>query len=143
MISNIQRIHHLCSDAVDRRRLYNVFYRRLRARGYTPHHLMNLFERGFQLARTNPAPTLKNKAARPAPEADRGSIMLHLPYHPKNPPSATIQRLFRETFAHAPNRTGIDRLIIAYSRSRNLGEILSYRQITVSNGPPVSSFAGL
>jgi hypothetical protein len=79
-----------------------------------------------------------------------------LPYHPDNPASYELQRLWRTLVFHPPgeaplnsltNREGeptpIDQMVIAYSRAPNLGNMLSYRKICKRLGPKVSSYLWL
>ena len=91
-------------------------------------------------------------------------MLLHLQYHPKNPPGWELQQAWKDNIVQ-PNppygkplskiripfsglpRTrvgkiemGLDRMIIAYSRARNLGNLLSNRRLPSDTGPPASSF---
>ena len=150
IIGNILRIHHLCSDDNTRKNFYEKFFLRLRSRGYLPSQLLPLFNRGINLARTKPMPSTRNKrlakqralqlqAVRNRTTLNKTAI-LHIPYHPKDPISWQIQRLFRSLFlANSNSFAGFERLTIAYSRPKNLGEILSCRRIDSFNCPPVSS----
>ena len=149
IIGNILRIHHLCSNDKIRNDFYQKFFLRLRARGYLPSQLIPLFDRGIALAKTKPMPSTKNKQRARQQQQQRDSqittsnntVFLHVPYHPKDPISWSIQRLFRSRFLNQQEGTtaGFDRLTIAYSRPKNLGELLSYRRIDSFNCPPVSS----
>ena len=79
------------------------------------------------------------------------SLFFHLTYHPDDPPSSQIQRIFRETI-FAPqnepplsilrNRTGsrleFDALTICYSRPCNLGNMLTPRRIRMPAATGVS-----
>ena len=148
VIGNILRIHYLCSEAQQRRQYYTMFFQRLRARGYLPAQLNRLFQRGFDLAATKPMPSTKNKKRlhsqhtnATAKMDDDSTIIYHVPYHPKNPPSHEIQQLFSSQFLQGRRMvSGINKLTIAYSRPHNLGECLSYRRIESFHCPPVSSF---
>ena len=150
IIGNILRIHHLCSEHSVKLQYYNRFYHRLRARGYQPHQLDKLFTRGFKLAAVKPMPTTKNKALMREQQQHnsllknrepKDTAILHLPFHPRDPTSQTVQRMFRNKFLSGNKSVaGFNRLTIAYSRPRNLGEILSYRKIQDYDGPPVSSY---
>ena len=153
IIGNILRIHHLCSDPSQRKKYYHQFFLRLRARGYLPSQLLHLFQRAFILTKTKPMPTTKNKQAerqemhrqsRHTDTTDKSSdntVILHVPYHQKGPNSTAIQSLFKTMFLNGKESiSGFSKLTIANSRSKNLGEILSYRRIETFEGPPVSSF---
>ena len=152
IIGNIQRIYHLCSDATTRNSFYQKFFLRLRARGYLPSQLIPLFNRGINLAYSKPMLSTRNKRRarlllqeqqlQHSQQSIRNNenIFFHIPYHPKDPMSWTIQKIFRRRFLN--NRTstaGFNQLTIAYSRPKNLGEMLSYRRIESFNCPPVSS----
>ena len=97
IIGNILRIHHLCSDQNDKLEYYNKFYKRLRNRGYLPKQLNSLFNKGLLLARTKPMPTTDRKnesRIQPSVFQDRDtkkSMILHIPYHPRNPTTTQIQ----------------------------------------------------
>ena len=149
IIGNILRIHHLCSKESDCREFFTKFYQQLRAQGYLPSQLDPLFLRGFELTKTAQMPTTKNKQTerRRSQQSTTDSnnndnvVILHLPYHPKTPPSSTIQQSFKNNFMwDDEDVAGVTRLTIAYSRPKNLGEKLSYRKIDSFCGPPVSSY---
>ena len=82
-------------------------------------------------------------------------MYFHLPYRPDNPSSSTIQRLWREHVSHPVGQTplnemtnveghtiALDRMIIAYHRDHNMGNLLSYRKVDQRTGPKVSSYLG-
>ncbi len=149
IIGNILRIHHLCTERTVRKEFYEKFFLRLRARGYQPSQLIPLFERGLKLAIHKPMPSTRNKKLQLLkqqsnlmnnPNKTNDRVILHIPYHPKDPISWEIQRIFRRKFLQNECSTiGFSRLTVAYSRPKNLGELLSYRRIDSYNCPPVSS----
>ena len=80
-------------------------------------------------------------------------IFIHLKYHPNDPPSSVIQKIFRdcillpqgeEPLHELKNQQGrkipLERLIVCYSNHPNLGKLLSYRKICKRPGLKVSSF---
>ena len=80
-------------------------------------------------------------------------IFLHLKYNPADPSSSYIQKLWRELvvqpktkphITHLKNYFGerftTSRLVIAYSRHPNIGNLLSYRKICNRPGLKVSSY---
>ena len=153
IIGNVLRIYHLCSEPKHRKHYYQQFFTRLRARGYLPSQLLPLFQRAFTLTTSKPMPSTKNKQLERQAQSltnplhnsnvksGDNTVILHVPYHPKGPASSTIQQLFRSKFLSGKKSTaGFSKLTIANSRSKNLGEILSYRRIDTFDGPPVSSF---
>lgn len=143
IVGNFFRIYTLCSKSTDRRRLLNQFFRRLRRRGFRRSKLLQLFQKALSYT----------MSTRPSASAPGSSVFLHVPYHPSNPPSHKLQHLWKTVAFQPPGRpalnaipnfngslTPIDRLIVAYSRPHNLGNLLSYRKIDHWDGPPVSSF---
>jgi hypothetical protein len=133
---NIFRIQRLCSEEYDRLRLTKEFYQRLLVRGYKSSQISPLFLKA-QLNATQ---------CRQPKELGSNTAFLHVPYHPNNPPSHQLQNLWKEQMIHPRYRqhlqtlTGVNRLIIAYSRPRNLGNLLSARNLNTHDGPPVSSY---
>jgi hypothetical protein len=80
---------------------------------------------------------------RAGPSEPSCPLILHLPYNPGDPPSSAVQRLFRSEMLEPPppaptlpelrtlsgKRIGLNRLIIAYHRSRNIGNTFSVRRM--------------
>ena len=145
VLGNCHRIYSLCSDATDIHQHLRSFYNRLTARGYKPNDLLSKFARAKKLANE---PSLPRAANTP----DSSRVFFHLEYHPYSPPSYLLQEIWKRHIFHPPyekvltsvvNNIGkdieIEKMIIAYSRPRNLGNLLSYRNLHSSNGPPVSS----
>ena len=112
---------------------------RLVARGYSPTLVNTLMRQAFaslNFARQALAPST-------APTSTKASaLFLHVPYHPRDPSSREIQRLFVDILARPAgepplsalwNRHGYafgdTRLIVAYSRPRNLGNYFSPRKL--------------
>ena len=145
VLGNCHRIYTLCSDPTDIAQHLRRFYKRLKARGYKSEDLLPKFTRAHELA-------LTPKLPKPPASMDSTRIFLHLEYHPYSPPSFQLQELWKRHVFHPPfekeltavqnidsNELEIEKMIIAYSRPRNLGNLLSYRNLQISKGPPVSS----
>lgn len=156
---NIFRIHTLCSVEDDILAKTKMFFHRLLVRGYQRKDITPLFKAAIQRAKAYTGP--KPKAAKDP----MGFMLLHLQYHPKNPPSRELQQAWRDHISNPdppygkplskvripftgnpPTRLGrtemgIDRMVIAYSRAPNLGNLLTYRKLPSDTGPPASSFA--
>jgi hypothetical protein len=145
----IFRIYTLCSDDQDKHARANEFFQQLRRRGYTTSQLQPLFRAAISRA-TCPRDENSDNSGR---SKLRKSLLFHLRYHPMNPPSREIQHGWRHYIAEPPytrplaqvkNYAGqplcIDRLIVAYNRPLNLGNLLSYRKLKPNTGPPVSSY---
>jgi hypothetical protein len=140
----------LCSDHQEGTQLCKEFYRCLIIRGYKPQTLCPLFAKASTKAL---AYTGSSNHSQPITvNAVSDSIFFHLRYHPNDPPSCQLQATWREQvltpkykqplfalWSKDRKSLGIQRMIVAYSRPPNLGNILSYRKLTADNGPPVSS----
>jgi hypothetical protein len=157
---NLFRIYTLCSDEEDRRAKTRLFFHRLLARGYQADAIKPLFHSAIQRARTYTGPQPKQN------KDTMGFMLLHLQYHPKDPPSRELQQAWKDCISNPPysqplskvkipftaapgqaptrgghTEMGLDRMVIAYSRAPNLGNLLSYRKLPSDTGPPASSFA--
>jgi hypothetical protein len=142
------RINRLTTHETARTTYIRRFYQRLRVRGYSRDLLLPLFETALSAMTTVPQPKSDDNAAAP--------VYLHVPFHPSDPPSRDLQRIFRSTLLEPPkeprlpllkNRNGdslgIERMVVAYHRPRNLGNILSPRRLTTAGDPVSSIFAKL
>ena len=124
------------------------FFRRLQARGYKSNQIKPLFLKAIARAKSYSGPpnTTNN---------DHTAVIFHLPFHPHDPPSHKIQQAWRNSVAslkyHMPlldmrnpkskEKCNIQRMIIAYRRPMNVGNLLSHRNLdTNSMAPPVSSY---
>jgi hypothetical protein len=138
IFGTVRRIDTLTSDSSKRYVLARKLFQRLCVRGYTPTFLRPIFLQALA------PPRISKRHGNP--------IFLHVPYHANDPPSSVIQQEFRRSMLEPPsdtplplmrNRQGArfqaDRLIIAYHRSRNLGNFLAPRRLS-EEGVAVSSF---
>ena len=147
------RFYTLCSDAEEIVRLQRIFYKRLIARGHNKETLVPLFQRAHEKY----SPLLTNTRLHTPPLNDDAlldtRIFLHTKYHPTNPTSSTLQKIWRDTVLHPPTKTPLhlvknlhshclelNQMTVAYSRHQNLGNLLSYRNLHLNTGPPVSSY---
>lgn len=141
VFGSVHRIYTLCSEVGDQQQLLNDFYRRLLVRGYKAPILLPLFRSAS--VRFNSKAT-KTIIAKNADLTD--SVFIHLPYHPNNPKSHEIQKLWQDIMLHPKYKrylnvfTNTNWLTVAYSRPQNLGESLSSRIVKTHDGPPVSSY---
>ena len=82
------------------------------------------------------------------------TLFLHVPFHPMDPASFNIQQVFRSTLLASPGETplpdltnchgqrfGYNRLVVAYHRQRNLGNILAPRRLCTPD-VQVSAYLG-
>jgi hypothetical protein len=128
------RIHRLTSEHFNRQASIHAFCRRLQVRGHPAETLRPLFDEAISRASsTSRAPLVDDSEER---------IILHLPFHPCNPSSQQLQRLFRDVLLSPPNEpllpdlqiyedapVGINRMIVAHHRPCNLKNLLFPRQL--------------
>ena len=133
------RIFTLCSDNEDKLQRTN-FFKRLIARGYKGNEIRPLFHKAIMRAKAYSGPTQ-------AEDDDHNSVILHLLFHPNDPASSRIQAAWRTHVAkpqwklpleHMKNpktkeKCNIKRMIIAYKRPMNHGNLLSHRDL--ATGP--------
>lgn len=137
----ILRIKRLTSDLTEILPCLKSFYNRLIQRGYDKRTISPLFQEYMSQSTDINMPTTENP------------LILHLKYHPKDTASQLIQRQFRHILLepdgkrrlpeipnrHPNNPCNLDRMIIAYSRNRNIGELISPRKFHTANGARVST----
>jgi hypothetical protein len=105
IVRNLYRIITLCSDRADDIPMAQRFLCRLAARGYRRSKLNELFNKAFVYLKKPQAP------ATPAPTPDpfddeldaHNDIHFIVPYHPQNPSSKELQRLWRTTVFEPPS----------------------------------------
>jgi len=147
VFGNLFRIYTLCSNEEDCVQRTKVFYQRLKARGYKPEQIKPIFERAIERAKVYTGQMDRENE-------DDPYVIFHLQYHPDGPASSKIQQAWKELVAEPKYRMpiwnvqnpstkkkcGLRRMIIAYSRPMNLGNLLSHRIFEPpANGPPVSA----
>ena len=155
VLGQILRIYQLCTKTEDIDRELRLFHVRLVDRGYQPDVLFPIFVQGVDNA-TNylsltPAQREARKLARSGNMDER--VFFHVEYHPQNVTSKITQQLWRntisspsgkETLTQVKNCSGfyikIKRLIVAYHRAPNLGNLLTYRKLSSRTGLKASSF---
>jgi hypothetical protein len=142
----IYRLHRLNSetDTIDAQ--INIFFNRLLMRGYQESFLRPIFHLAI-------AHTLERQqraqATVPDPEKEE-RLFLHLDYNPVDPPSLKVQQIFNDLMLnpddgpllptilnqkYAPIK--INRLIVAYHRPSNLGDLLRPKTMALESGLPV------
>ena len=155
VLGQVLRIFQLCSRTQDIDIELCLFYQRLIDRGYNQEGLLPLFVKGVLNAESYIAMTQSQRDARKKAKVGRRDerVFFHMPYHPQNPPSTFIQRLWRDHIFSPPgeeiltdlrNSGGynipIKRLTIAYHRNVNISNLLSYRTLSKRTGLKTSSF---
>ena len=141
----IFRIFTLCSHRPDQIRKTQDFFRHLIYRGYQAHQIEPIFRKAIANALAHDGT--------PRDTSSAGTIIFKIPFHPQNPPSTDLQRIWRDTLSTPPyerplatilNRNkdpiGLDRMIVCYRRPPNLRNLLSYRNLHFKSGRLVSSF---
>ena len=120
----------------------------LQAQGYKRNQIKPLFLKTIARAKSYSGPpnTTNN---------DHTAVIFHIPFHPNDPPSHKIQQAWRNSVSspkyHLPlpdmrnpkskENCNIQRIIIAYRRPMNIGNLLSHHNLdTNSTALPVSSY---
>jgi hypothetical protein len=155
IFGNVLRIHQLCSCATNIVRELKLFFYRLLDQGYQSSQLTPLFQQAMDNAKNYLRRTaldhVRVKSTKDTVHYRR--IFLHLPYHPANLSSKSIQKLWREVVATPNGQTPLhcltnqqgynvptEQLTTAWHRPPNLGNLLSYRKLENCTGLKVSSF---
>lgn len=150
----IYRFMTLCSNQNDQRRHVNQFLNHLLVRGYNRQGLVPIFNQALRDYAGTPADPVPPQL-RPQRPLDVHPLFLHIQYHPNDPPSTILQRLWRTKLfrppgsrllsdldsSHRRGKIGTNRMITCYSRAPNLENLVSSkRDLHFRNGPTVSSF---
>jgi hypothetical protein len=124
--------------------------RRLSLRGYRQTFITNIINRTYKKLLDNNNSTLPTQK----PTSLTDVCFFHTDFHPDDPKSFELQQAFQEEMVspsrfwkklpdllnHRKARLKINRLIIAYHRTPNLGNMLSPRVLKNTDGPLVSSY---
>ena len=155
VIGQVLRYYQLCTRESDAQDHMKELYKRLRDRGHTRENLLPLFRKGLHRARKfKELPLEERLAGSNVQSRKQDSVFLILPYHPDDPMSYEIQRLWQSIVAQPYDEQplseirnlqtntpiGVNRLIIGYKRHRNIGNLLSLRRFDRLPGPSVSSY---
>jgi len=149
VFGQLLRIFYLCSRLPDIQRHIKDFYDRLKNRGYSHNDILPIFERAAEHAENFLLLTPDDKKQKREQKkcSNARKLFLHLPYHPHDPPSSILQRLFREHILFLADETpffevdignnapvDIDGMITCYHRHPNLGNIFSVRKLCKKEG---------
>jgi len=155
VMGNVLRIYSLCSRRSDIDDELCKFFSHMLDRGYQSDDLIPLFDKAIANATAylNRSPAQREYLKTRKAEESKHRVFLHLPFHPNDPSSKQLQKVWRETMASPPGQIPLDRIktrfgdlmpvsrmTVSYRRSLNLGNLLSYRKICSRSGPKVSSF---
>ena len=142
------RVHRLCSHQQDIDNELKKFFKQLIDRGHSPGIILPLLKKSELKAQERVAYERENDQSINEDKLDTpDQIFLHLPFHPSNPNSAAIQKIWRETIAsplekpelkdlknHWGHKIAISKLTVAYSRGPNRGNLLSCRKLKTDRG---------
>ena len=153
VMGQVLRIFTLCSTEDQKKKHLLNFFHRLCDRGHERLDLIPLFEKAVTNAESYLQRSDEDIAQRKQAKKSNGDsrVFLHLPYHPENPSSSTLQKWFRDYISHPPGETPLEDLTnssnhkiqikdmtVCYHRHLNLGNVLSYRKLDKRQGPKVS-----
>ena len=144
IFGQVLRIRRLCSHRRDADEKILEFFHRLLARGHTQEALGPLFDKAEANAQAYMQLSQEEREhVRQQKSLDaHNQVFLHLQYHPNDPQSRDIQRIWREQVLQPEgetllpdmenitgDRVGINKLVVAYSRPLNLKNRFSVRDI--------------
>ena len=146
----VHRIMTLCSDRSDQLKRIRQFVLHMRARGHHEGAILPIVNNA--ISKMTARLEHQNQPSKQPDDDPKKRLFFHLTFHPDNPPSTAIQqawktkvskppfsRRLKDVRNHEGKRIGLERLTVAYHRSHNLGNLLSYRDLRKRNGPSVSS----
>jgi hypothetical protein len=143
---SIRRIIRLTTLEADVTASIQKLYERLLHRGYNNSMLKRIIKNTVYTLRTTQKSTKE-------PINMKSTILLHLTYNPSDPKPNKIQEVFEAEVSHPHlltklsdlknhknDATSVNRLLIAYHRPHNIGNLLSPRLLKPDCGPLVSSY---
>ena len=154
-MGNVLRIYSLCSRSNDIDAELCEFFGHMLDRGYKSDDLVPLFDKAIANATTYLArsPAQRQYLKQLKQDESKRRVFLHLPFHPQDPSSKDLQKIWRETMAAPSGCRPLDRvktplgdtmpvsrMTVSYRRALNLGNLLSYRKICTRSGPKGSSY---
>ena len=143
----------MCSRDADIDFWLKQFYSYLRDRGFQPKTITNSLKKAISNAFLQKSKSQLRRDKISKSTTTRRKLILHLQFHPSDPPAAMIQEVMEELLFNPKDgpplnqltnslgdRIPVDGMLIAYSRAPNIGNLLSNRRIKKRRGPKVSSF---
>ena len=142
------RVYRLCSHQHDVDKELELFFQRLINRGHSPTIILPLLKKAELKARERIAyeREIDDYGIKKDKLDTHDQLFFHLPFHPSNPNSAAIQKIWRENIAsplekpelkdlknHWGHKIDISKLTVAYSRGPNLGNLLSCRKLKIAD----------
>jgi hypothetical protein len=150
IFGKVYRTIRLTTLYLDQQLELQQLVRRLVVRGYNQSYLVTTINTAFR--------RIKHEQEHPPNRQNNfdssEACFLHAYYHPNDPKSHQIQQIFQQEMIKPPRmykslenllnhrkaRLRVNRMIIAYHRAQNLGNILSCRIIKNEDGPNVSTY---
>jgi hypothetical protein len=94
------RVFRLCSKNSDINKELNLFYKQLIARGYSPNTILPLLAKAEDNARDRVAyKKTVDMNEKTQDKSENDMLFFHLPFHPSNPSSSHIQKIWRDIIA--------------------------------------------
>ena len=153
ILGTLFRYRKICSRIEDFYLQTEKFFHRLVNQGHQPSKLQLLFAKAFEKL---PSMILRKKSKLTGYELKddlERKIFLHLDFNPFDPSRRNIQALAKKTLMHPPGepslarvsngqggRIGIEQLVIAYHRPKNIKDILVPRKFGKRPGPSASTY---
>jgi hypothetical protein len=136
---NLRRFWKQNSDINDYIQVAHHFYRKLLERGHNATHLADLFMSAATKfdaeSNMSPAQLAETKSTDTADPSD--TLFLHLEYHPRGIPRRVIRDLYTETLGP---HSGFNRMVVAFSRPKNLRDALMKTQLNEKEGCRASDY---
>jgi hypothetical protein len=146
IFGSVRRFWMQNTNVSDYRDMIKKFFHQLCQRGHQPDQLKTLFSAAAErIQSTNNSVTTTLKLDK----YQRNDIFLHLQYHPQQIPRSVLQSFFKtycsDELACFQNKDGsatisIDKMTVAYSRPRNIRDIVSRTKLQQPNGFTVQDF---
>ena len=143
IFSLLKNFKHQNTEKTDYIKMVTLLFRRLIARGWNSHYLLPIFiEADNHTVPTTPPPPKRQTLP-------RDTIILHMEYHPHDIPRKIVRKIFEKNCSALSNyrcdsgeELGIKKLIIAYSRPKNLQDILSPTTLNQAEDKRVTEIMG-
>ena len=144
IMGQVLRIRRLCTHKADADAKIKQFASRLTQRGHKPDDLLPIFTRAEKNAAEylKRCSTSRNELPHRKSTSSERQLFYHIQFHPEDPPSKEIQRVWRETVSHPEGepelssmdnqfkqKVGKSKLVVAYSRPLNLRNRFTVRDI--------------
>jgi hypothetical protein len=131
IFGNLQRFWIQNSKISDYQTVTKAFAKHLELRGHRRDQIKKLFAEAAAMIDRKQTTTPKQQR-QPTSHADpSNTLFLHQEYHPRGISRRMIRRVYRETLEAV---SGFDRFVVAYSRPRNLRDVLMRSKLSEPEG---------